>query len=355
MKRTIGTWNVLIAIWAAAALAAQPSPDSDRFSVADFDNSLEQMKTRIWNLSSSAGGSDKQDAAGRTLRDDLSDFVLTDTVLDRFAGSRAQIVGQGGSANELHDLQTLAPLGALLMREECKLSAINVYWDGLRSEPAHATTFRAEGLLDRLPAARREAMLKELESLYTGFKVSRSRMEQDVDECETVTGRLPASIARASDIMGAYSDLRVKLATETDAAVNSGELQALSMHRTASCPSPPIPAPGSTRPTVRKSPDLGSLYPETAKRLGITGRVKVRLALNSDACVVTVSVAASSGSLQLDKAGLLAGLDMEFAPPAAWEAGSLEVKPDGIHYFVLPLTFSLSGSSEGAPALPPQP
>ena len=79
-------------------------------------------------------------------------------------------------------------------------------------------------------------------------------------------------------------------------------------------PPDPLPAPVTTKAALAADAGEPPVYPVRARRLGLEGRVVVRVAVGADGRAAEVTVAESSGHAMLDEAALAAVRTWTFAP-----------------------------------------
>lgn len=295
---------VLAASGEAPGNAAYPS--AEEATVRDVDGMLDSFKRSIW---ASTRFTDR-DATGRTLQDDVAEFVLTDDFLAEFAKLRARMVEVHGEDGPLSPTLQQS-FEELMERELCRSAAISSYWGAGQEAAIHEGMIRAmhERLESDLP------LEAEFETLRARARISRDTLMQRLAGCASdPPGFVPAWAIQRLPTRADYDQIRARYAALIDAATAEGKLPVRRLEREAPCPAAVPPRQDDQKARVRSMPDVGRFYPPMDRALQIEGMVRVRVEWDGTGCVKRASVVGTSGWETLDNAALHVALEMAMDP-----------------------------------------
>jgi TonB family protein len=271
---------VLASLAAAAQLNAAETEPTD--SLADFDQSLTRFKRDIWNvqrLTSMFG----RDFRGRTLSDDLRDFVLIQSTESALQKQRALVEKQ------LHGKRPVAPSeqGALAMLNRT-IAAENSRLDEIF---LHRLRYRQ--------VARQRDLWREVAERAPSYKTPQSieRLEQ-----EAVTQLNAGEFAKVT--YRVYPALQRAYAAERADLAKYQRVNATSIYysRRTPCGAPATNTTGKSQPQLvsKTHPE----YPTESLKAGEEGNVLVDVLVATTGCATSYAIANSSGWPALDDAAL---------------------------------------------------
>jgi TonB family protein len=281
--------------------AAAQATDIDMSSLLQgWDRQQDELRVAVWRSYSTTAALG-EDSRGRTVRDDLNDWVMTKDTQDRLLSIRATAERQLRSGNEQAAKETLQSAGALIKDQQRVLSLVNSYW-------------RQRIVLNR----QRDLWMKVLD-LSTDADAAQSRVWIDPLEAALVRDLSPASkqatlTARVEQLKQAYDGERINLAKiVSDRRLAEGKVMEIAERH------PPCP-PSRTVHVARARDDAGALmerpvsittdmsvdrfYPQDARLNGISGSIELRLTIDSSGCMERAEVVLSSGANELDDAAI---------------------------------------------------
>lgn len=344
----------------AAQDSAQPvahatvAPDASQ----DFEQRMNRLRTAMWQIyaATDALGTD---ARGRTLAQDLNQWVMSDAVRSRLRDIDAQLQARDRPG----DAQAALQAGdALLDDQERRLSLIGIYWFAKPQWDRQRALWQC--LLEQVPDA-------DAQASSTRMQPFEARLQQDFSPTQSVPDLQRDIVA----LEVAYNGERLQLAAAVSArrVASGGSFDA--RERRIPCPPaslsdtpdttgtgpggkagpmagaspPPTPGAGALQPVrVLTSLPPTEFYPIEARRAQISGRVMLRLFIGVDGCVDEASIVRSSGAPELDQAAMDFSEYMRFVP-AQRNGHAVAVSVQ------MPVSFQLQGqpsSPESAPAAP---
>jgi TonB family protein len=292
--------------------AASPSP------LEEWNRSLIRLRESVWEVYEATAALGK-DARGRTIADDLNEWVVTEDARVQLTsfGTEAERQYRAGSGKRAG--ATLESGRALIEEHERRLSLVNYYWQQTVPLNRHRDLWLR--VVDQAPegvAARSRERMHLLEAaLVENYSASTT--------WEALTGQIEA-------LKGGYNQERVKL------AVLVGEQRAAAgdtpppRERFRPCPEKSEARVSSSasadRPTqILKDPPAEQFYPASARKYEISGKVTLHLTITATGCMVQSQVIRSSGAPELDDAAIALAEYTEFLP--ALRAGRpIESRPD---------------------------
>lgn len=325
------------------ALAASPvsvdrmSGFGDFHTLDEFDARMKFLTSVSWDLARYLGN--EPDPAGRTLQEDLDEFLLTDDAQKKLTALRATAaVTVDGPRDKLAE-EVLQPLVLAIGAEFCRLTTLQNYWNGVATLPAIYSELDTQ--VSRLPPSQRSDIQARLDQINERSRMQRPAATLLVDECNRHGATSRAQQIQEQEhptrLIDEYSVIRQELADRLNNLLAAGSITPESFERTAACRSVPPSVTGGPRASARRVGILEDYYPPRARNMGITGKVRVRMDYDTTGCITRVIVLATSASPDLDQAAIMYALEaIELAPAIV----------DGIPQagaVVLPLTFSLLG------------
>lgn len=313
---------LLGSIVSCAAFAASPIPPGasslgfgDFTTLGQFDSRMAFLSAAAWELPGMLDAPGP-DPAGRTLQEDLDEFLLTEAARKELEGLRAAAAAAVDGPEDELPVDVLQPLALAIGAEYCRLMALSHYWDGLATLPALRSELDVQ--VARLPQELRSAVLASLDQADERTRAQRPSRSMLVDECDR---RGAPSIEEHFQLLeqrmlkiDEYNAVRQELAESLTRLISAGSIAPESFERTTACPPAPANMTGGPRPSVRRRGALGDYYPPRARDLGISGSVRVRLEYDTTGCVTRAVVLETSASADLDGAAARFVLDTEVNP-----------------------------------------
>jgi TonB family protein len=284
-----------------------PEPTLD-----EVDRLIEGMRASTWTLPQMLGNP-PPDADGRTVEDDIAQYLLTDETLREFAQARGRLAAAANEDGTLPQ-QALAELASLLARETCRIWSIGMIWTADGPFEYHADMIQTA--IDRLPAERRQAASLRLAGLRTPWRGDRKMLEEAIAACSALKeGAVHPLDLRIRKVYEEFTHLRSELAAEINRMIGSGEIAPVERQRDPPCPAPSEPALGEDRVfRIRSTPDAGAFYPADARLYRVEGIVRVQLHWDAGGCVTRTVVVETSGSEELDQAAIRIGFAITIDP-----------------------------------------
>jgi TonB family protein len=292
--------------------AASPSP------LEEWNRSLIRLRESVWEVYEATAALGK-DARGRTIADDLNEWVVTEDARVQLTsfGTEAERQYRAGNGNQAG--ATLESGRALIEEHERRLSLVNHYWQQTVPLNRHRDLWLR--VVDQAPedlAARSRERMHLLEAaLVENYSASTT--------WEALTGQIEA-------LKGGYNQERVKLAVLVgEQRVAAGDTPP-PRERFRPCPEKSEARVSSSasadRPTqILKDPPAEQFYPASARKYEISGKVTLHLTITATGCMVQSQVIRSSGAPELDDAAIALAEYTEFLP--ALRAGRpIESRPD---------------------------
>jgi protein TonB len=272
--------------FAAQAQGAHPlqAPSSPP-APAPADNGLDGLRQDIWTLYS-ASSIVGTDGRGRTISDDLRDFVLTPNTLDHLATLRTSSAGTLGYGA---DPAAAGDAAEVLRNERAHLNFISTYWMDTVRFRHHEALLRA--LVDRLPA----------ESTRGSMQVIRA-----ATDARTACMQPPFDAGQLSDadnaLTEAYNRERQALSRLLGAQQQRDAAPRRLRIRQRDCPAPATKTSGRSAPIQTPWNLSDDAYPRSARRDGVRGRVVLQIAVDAGGCVTRSEIVTTSGAPELDDA-----------------------------------------------------
>lgn len=289
--------------WSAQAVdtvAIPPSTETDSVSLLQgWDREQIEIRELVWRTYAPTAALDK-DSRGRTVANDLNDWVMTKDVQDRLSSLRAAAERQLRAGDEQGARQTLESGRAVVEEQRRVLSLVNYYWTQrfalnrqrdlwlawLRLSP-DAVNAQSKHWIDPLeatltrnlsPTTTQDALAKQVESLKRAYNEERIKLAELISDRRLAEGKVVA--ARERHMACAASPQHIDRRRE--GAVATGDQ--------------PV--------AIAMDMSPGRLYPEAARRNGISGSVDLRLTIGTTGCMERAEVLRSSGAEELDEAAI---------------------------------------------------
>ena len=299
-----------IALPLAAAEPQDPPPaPTIEHTIEVADTGLESLQRQIWqghDLSQTS----QPDAVGRRIADDLDEYVMTESARAHIEALRATLPEAVPEGSKIVASSAWDPFDKALTAEYCKITLISVYWIIHNASQFHRGLI--EPVIEALPADQADQARKRLAAVAMDDQQVRERIFPRLNRCPDISGLdeslgdiTPASVSRP------FNELRAALI---------GQLQdptlgkAAWKDRSGDCGPSAQKTSGKRTPAYAVLPDISKFYPPEARAFQVEGVVRVMIAIDAQGCVKAVALAQSSGSDQLDDAGLDAAQQMSFLP-----------------------------------------
>lgn len=329
--------TVALGIGAAVAAAADAGsgptgrPDASQRRVGDIEGVMETLRQGIWNLPAVLGYPAPH-ASGRTLQQDIDQYLLTDEV-QQAMDARIALLREHGDADQVLSDEDLQDLEYLLAPELCRINAVANFWSPDAAFGYHEELVTI--LLVRLGESS-PGIQGELDNLRSARRRTRAQLEQNLHACDGIVAGDPMTspLMRDRELATRYRALRERLAAQVEEKIMAGDLTAPDMDRPQPCPAPE-PATGPDRELrVRSMPPVAAYYPNEMRRHGIEGIVRVQLDYDVGGCVWRAQVISGSGADALDEAAMRVALEV-LLEPAVVDGVALDGSA------TLPIRFSL--------------
>jgi TonB family protein len=285
-------------------------------SVAALDAALDALRKGVWNLSG-ASDSHPPDVRGRTLAQDVDQYLMTAAAVADLERLRAQAEAARQSRKDKELRRNLDEAATAVQLQLYRGDLIDEYWReqarfvpnldllrGLHSRPG--------GAVPAAPAI--EARQGEMAGLYTAaLAVARP----DAAEQQRVLGQLDAA---GEGVLRLLNDERGSLAQRVSEAEAAAGIAPPQRTRTEPCPAPavlpalPAGAASPARIDLKGAQNISDYYPPAARRLDLSGAVGVEATIEATGCIGKAAVFRSSGVPELDQAALRWALENPFIP-----------------------------------------
>lgn len=327
---------LLVACTAGAATSAQvPTPDNPfglppgtKITLEFFDSIIAGMKSAVWTAAGAAGNP-PPDHRGRTIQQDMDEYLQTDGYLAELAKVRDALPAAipPGAA----DIPPAAaePMFMVITSEGCRFITTLSYWELRGVDQYHARLIRS--LQQDLPAAERQAIDARLGSFHGRVDGFGDRLASDVAGCGQRVARDPVPLFA---LLNDYNSLRAELVERLyELKINLPDPDKW-VERADPCPPPATTTTGQPGVKVAGTGNAFQYYDDESKKHAVAGRAQIRLEISPTGCVTRASVARTSGAPLLDQGALQAAFSYWFIP------GEKDGKPIG-QSVVLPVSFSL--------------
>jgi TonB family protein len=323
-------------------------------TLEDIDNAIENLRKSHWMLPEMMGNP-PADTSGRSLQDDMAQYVLADAALAKITTLRNELAKQAAAGASV-SLDYGDPLPMLVQSQICRMMMVSSYWSARRAREFHQEIIGQ--LIARLPEAERADVAREMAAIEARGGGARATMVEGMGSCDSLEpyavlpGKpgAPGLFGDGNAEVEGYNNLRKQLATRLDAARLAAAANQGRILRSIPCPPPASVAgiEGSRGPKVRSQPDLRDYFPAEAINFKVTGAAKVRMSYDKTGCIADVSVLESTGAEILDAAAVRIAFDYALVP------GLVDGKPvDG--GVVLPVNFNVHDVMPEPPPGQPQP
>jgi TonB family protein len=289
--------------WSAQAVdaaAIAPRTATDTLSLLQgWDREQIEIREMVWRTYAPTAVLDK-DSRGRTVANDLNDWVMTKEVQDHLSSLRAAAERQLRAGDEQAARRTLDSGRAAVAEQRRVLLLVNYYWT-------------QRFVLNR----QRDLWLAWLKLSPVAVN-AQSRHSIDPLEAALTRNLSPTTTQEAlakqvESLKRAYNEERIKLAELfSDRRLAEGKVVAARERRMACAPSPQhidrrregAVATGDQPVAIAMDMSPGRLYPEAARSNGISGSVDLRLTIGTTGCMERAEVLRSSGAEELDEAAI---------------------------------------------------
>jgi TonB family protein len=333
---------------AQCANAADPSDQpiastaTDRPArLEDLDEGIRMFRQLPWDFLEYAGQR-PPDHSGRSVEDDVNEYILTAPVLEKIGSMRDKLAASYPAGTSIPSAE-LQPLQRVMQSEACRLTLLVAYWGTQRQQEYHRDMIRQ--LIERLPTRQQAEASQELQHTEDRMPDLRLKLPAAMDTCRNtqlseVNPQLqPLAVniefqRNATIVLDELNALRRKLAAQYDyARVASGAAEHWTT-RSIPCPAPATDTTGKPVPGYRARPDVVQYYPPDARNMDVSGIAKARVQYDDTGCITAVTIVESTGSEELDTAAARYLFDVALVP------GERDGRASG-GYVVIPIRFSL--------------
>jgi TonB family protein len=305
-----GAFATLAAAACGSSLGAEPADAGRPTTLGAWDQSIAALHEHVWASYESTEALGR-DLRGRTIRDDLDDWVTTPQALATLRAARAAAVERSRAGDARGAAAALDGADPVRRQWAVGLDLVDHYWTVRFILDRHREIW--ESWARRAPDDARQASRARLqeveEGLVVGLKPSISADELD------------ARFERARRV---YNGERERLAHVVGTGGGDGLVPGPRVLQRRCPPAAPRPAPaGAGAPAAsalrlqaaRPAPD--EAYPWPARTYGMWGDVRLRLAVDTGGCVTRAELVSSSGSFALDSAAQDWAVSVAFVPAVA--------------------------------------
>jgi TonB family protein len=283
-------------------------------SAQELEAGIDHLRKSIWDVYS-RDYTDEPDIRGRSLKQDIDEWLLPPASSARLEALQAKARAQEGSHQDAALRKTLDEAAALLQREVYREDLINDYWFYQTRLVEHKKLFAQ--LESRLPLQARTGAPGEVTAAVADagrqFGAALAAANPTPPEQQASATTLAAAIDAE---FVAYNEQRTKLAAKVGAAEHSDGVAPLQLTRTAPCPAASGKTSGKPKPTLdpgtQRPVELD--YPEAMRQAEVEGMVVVKVSVSFAGCAVQAQVNRSSGAPELDQAALHWVLMAQFLP-----------------------------------------
>lgn len=307
----------------------------------DWDDKQSKLRRAIWNTYSWTAAFGRDDR-GRSVSDDLNQWVMTPAVRQQLGAFRKSAENQFRKGNEKAARETLDSGNAILLEQTLRLVLVETYWTQRRYLERQRALW-----LQSLNAAPSDVALTSRARITPLAAALSHDLSPDL--------KLEKLNEQIGTLEAAYNEERLKLAAiVSDKQVAAGQVIA-HRNRDFPCPAPTQSPAGvvttgkseTSPPHLLSAPASDKFYPNEARRAGIAGKVVLKLALSKEGCMTAAQVIRSSGAPEIDDAAINLAERSSFAP--ARKRGS-PVESDYSVTFAFQLSVPGSGSGASPPA-----
>jgi TonB family protein len=233
------------------------------------------------------------------------------------------------------------------MAESCRSAVLSSIWTSRPAIEHHLSLIAA--LLAKLPLPDQSAWLGRVTAIDARPDAFHDQLPATIASCDGgFPGPLPPVLQDIQAQLAEANQLRADLVDAVHAPTVQITSETAWTARNRNCPASSGATTGTPNARLISRPDLVDYYPPDAMRHKVVGRVRVYVEIDTTGCVTRTTIAQSSGAPELDQAGMLMGLDMQFMP------GEVDGKAVAAR-FVQPMTFSMGTLQPRAAVAQPQP
>jgi len=266
-----------------AACSREPPPDpAIAVAVARLDAQQQVVETQVRQLRARQP-ENEPDFRGRTLSQDLEQWVMTPTTRDEIQALRSRALKSTYPADAQRLLDTA---GSMLKEESERAASISKYWVGELPAPFWRRDWQSLFEANGVPADEPDGMLLDIEN----------QMRKELD-----AGDFAAASELAGELVAVLAESRNRAATRIIRA-RSASLS-YQPRKTACVGGAPAAGPNERARFVRGD-SVDRFYPAMAIRRGEQGAVVMRARIDSSGCARSVAVVVHSGVPSLDDAAL---------------------------------------------------
>ena len=268
------------------------------------------MRKSVWNIY----GFDytaEPDVRGRTLKQDVDDWLLPPAVVARLEALHAQAQDSGHKQAAL--AKTFAEATVLLQEEVYREGLVNNYWFYQTRLAAQRRVFA--DLQARLRQGAQPDPVPLTDALANAGRqlmAALSAREPTLAQQQVNSEQLRAAVAA---VFPAYEEQRARLAAVVSDSERAQGVAPLALARTEPCPPPAAGTSGQPKPTF--APDTRAVeldYPPEMRRLNLQGVVVVTASIAATGCVTRAEIYTTSGVPELDQAALRWTLSARYLP-----------------------------------------
>jgi TonB family protein len=300
MRRTFAL--LLASSCTMVSFAAQPSAaatattnNPSEATLQNWDREQLELRESVWDLYAGTASFGK-DARGRTLSEDLGEWVMTPETCAKLKAARSQAEQQLKSGDESATQATLEGVQGIVAEQKERVALISLYW----SQQALLARHRAlwQTWLGSAPA-----------DLISPSKIRINALENSLLHDYSPEKPTPELGLEIEALKLAYNEERLKLAAAASTQGSAAGRILLSRDRDIPCPgvlshAPGAPGPSNSPPAIVAASNTEEFYPSEASKNRISGKIILELTIAADGCMKHAAVAGSSGAPELDDAAI---------------------------------------------------
>ncbi|HUG73952.1 MAG TPA: energy transducer TonB [Steroidobacteraceae bacterium] len=289
-----------------------PTGTAQPVTLDHIDRTLEYIRSLPWTLSEALGDPGPT-PDGSTLDNDIDRYLLTEPVLQEMEALRRDLPAAIPPGSDKVPVSAQGPLDHVVRTESCRASMLRSAWSSRRAVEYHLQMIAP--LLAELPESGQDEWRDRVRAIDAWEAAVHGKLPAAMKDCDDRSlDRLPPLL---QDIMALHTEanqLRGNLAAAIEALPANTSTEPEWMTRTRTCPVGSGATTGTPYPRLISRPDSWDYYPPDASMFRVEGRVGVIVDIDATGCVTRTAIAQSTGAPELDRAGMLMALDMQFVP-----------------------------------------
>jgi TonB family protein len=241
-----------------------------------------------------------KDIRGRTAEEDWKQWILTPETEARLDSLREKVRAQATLSDYNGVTQTMKEAVPLVEAEAYKSRVLSTYW------LVQGALVHHRQLLEPLMARAPRDQAKIIADRMKGREQTLADAIAPAVLSDPATAGVDAILKMRKLRAEAVEDYNRQRADLVEHLAGKSKTPPKSRARHAPCPQPSTATSGSDKPRLAPSDvSLDEVYPPSAQRDEVEGRVVVRVSISATGCMERAEVATSSGAEELDEAALL--------------------------------------------------